>query len=89
MFRWLRRRRDGEGNRPRGNRASANEQGEQALSAGAQADKNGWQQGGWSESDFRSTDPSGTDGPRPADGGLPGTTCSATTGGRGASMSGD
>jgi RNA polymerase sigma factor (sigma-70 family) len=72
----------------RRNAAVGNEQGEQSLSAGAKADNNSWQEPGWSEATFGSTDPAGTDGPRQAGGGLPGTGYLATGNGTGASMSG-
>ncbi|BBH67212.1 hypothetical protein ACTI_38970 [Actinoplanes sp. OR16] len=73
----------------RRNAAIGNQQGEFGLSAVSRADGNSWQEQGWSEATFQTTDPAGTDGARRADGGLPGTGYLATGNGTGASMSGD
>lgn len=72
----------------RNNVALGNQQDEFGLSTSAKAANNSWQENGWSESRFRSTDASGAEGPRAADGGLPGTSYLATGNGVGASMSG-
>jgi RNA polymerase sigma factor (sigma-70 family) len=72
----------------RRNASVGNDQGEESLSAAAEADNNSWQESGWSASAFGSTDPAGTDGPRQAAGGLPRTAYLSTGNGTGASMSG-
>jgi RNA polymerase sigma factor (sigma-70 family) len=54
----------------------------------ARADNNSWQEGDSTAALFRSVDARTAEGPRAADGGLPGTDYLATRNGRGASMSG-
>ena len=58
------------------------------VGATARADNNSWQEGDSTAALFRSVDASTAEGPRAADGGLPGTDYLATRNGRGASMSG-
>ena len=58
------------------------------LSPVARADRNSWQQQGWSTETFRSTDPAEAEGPRTTAGRLPGTAFLSAGNGVGASMSG-
>ncbi len=60
----------------------------EGLSASAGTVRNSWQQNGWSAARFRSVDPAGAQGPRPATGRLPGTDFITTGNGMGASMAG-
>jgi hypothetical protein len=60
----------------------------ESLSPAAKADRNSWQQDGWSAARFRSTDPAGAEGARTAAGRLPGTDFITTGNGVGASMAG-
>ncbi|MFI7547171.1 sigma-70 family RNA polymerase sigma factor [Actinoplanes sp. NPDC049599] len=60
----------------------------ESLSPAARADRNSWQQQGWSAAKFRSTDPAAAQGARTADGKLPGTDFLTTGNGVGASMAG-
>ncbi|GIF12128.1 sigma-70 family RNA polymerase sigma factor [Actinoplanes teichomyceticus] len=72
------------------NVAVGNVQGQRGLSGAVEATHNSWQEGSWSAASFRSTDPRVAEGPRAPDGGRPATTFLApTTGGAGASMTGD
>jgi RNA polymerase sigma factor (sigma-70 family) len=60
----------------------------ESVSPAAKADRNSWQQDGWSAATFRSTDPAEAEGPRTAAGKLPGTAFLTTGNGVGASMAG-
>ncbi|MET7419230.1 sigma-70 family RNA polymerase sigma factor [Dactylosporangium sp. NPDC005555] len=54
-----------------------------------QTSRNTWDEGTWTRSMFRSTDPAAAQGPRPASGTLPATTFLTTGNGMGASMNGN
>jgi hypothetical protein len=60
----------------------------ESLAPAAKADRNSWQQEGWSAASFRSTDPAQAEGARTGAGQLPGTAFLKTGNGAGASMAG-
>ncbi|MEU4423386.1 sigma-70 family RNA polymerase sigma factor [Actinoplanes sp. NPDC024001] len=72
----------------RNNVAVGNTQGEASASGGAKANNNSWQQSGWSDDRFRSTDAAVAEGARTATAGLPPTSYLTTGNGMGASMAG-